>query len=141
MILGNYDKVFEIASSFRDSPDSQTSPGGTLAGLAPTTPYPVTPEAGSIVNTRLPVISANLATLTDFNPATLVMKVSGFGDVPAKFDPASQLLSWQVTRRLRQPSCQVSVTWLDAEGKAPTTPLRWTFQIDRESAYLPDNNQ
>ena len=141
MILGNYDKVFEIASSFRDSPDSQTSPGGTLAGLAPTTPYPVTPEAGSIVNSRLPVISANLATLTDFNPATLVMKVSGFGDVPAKFDPASQLLSWQVTRRLRQPSCQVSVTWLDAEGKAPTTPLRWTFQIDRESAYLPDNNQ
>ena len=23
-------------------------------------------------------------------------------------------------------------------GKSPETPLRWSFQIDRESAYLPD---
>jgi len=140
MILGNYDKIFDLATTFRDSQDTNAAPVGTLADLNQTTPYPVTPEAGSIINSRLPVISANLASLTDFDPKSLVMKVSGFGDVPAKFDPATQLLAWQVTRRLRQPSCQVAVTWLDAKGKATDTPLRWTFQIDRESAYIPDNN-
>ena len=140
MILGNHDSVFEMATSFRDSKDAPASPTGTLAELTQTTPYPVTPEAGSIINSRLPLISANLTDLTDFDPKTLVMKVSGFGDVSAKFDPATRILSWQVTRRLRQPSCQVAVTWLDAKGKAPDTPLRWTFQVDREAAYLPDDN-
>jgi peptidoglycan/xylan/chitin deacetylase (PgdA/CDA1 family) len=140
MILGNYDKTFEIATTFRDSQDAPGAPGASLGGLAQTTPYPVTPEPGAIINSRLPVISADLASLTDFDPATLVMKVSGFGDVPAKFDPATRLLSWQVTRRLRQPSCQVAVSWLDAKGKAPETPLRWSFQIDREAAYIPDAN-
>jgi peptidoglycan/xylan/chitin deacetylase (PgdA/CDA1 family) len=138
MILGNYDKTFEIASSFRDAPNATAGPTATIADLAQSTPYPVTPQAGSIINSRLPIISANLAALRDFEPKSCVMKVSGFGDVPAKFDPATQCLSWQVTRRLRQPVCQVAVTWLDMQGKAPDTPLRWTFQIDRESAYLPD---
>ncbi|MCX6876455.1 MAG: polysaccharide deacetylase family protein [Verrucomicrobia bacterium] len=138
MILGNHDSIFELATAFRESQATPDTPGGTLAALPQSTPYPVTPEADSIVNTRLPVISANLATLTDLDPATLVMKVSGFCEVPAKFEPATRILSWQVTRRLRQPSCQVSVTWKNTAGKAPVTPLRWTFQIDREAAYLPD---
>ena len=66
------------------------------------------------------------------------MKVSGFGEVPATFIPATQKLSWQVNRRLRQPSCQVAITWKDTSGKAPESPLRWSFQLDLESAYLPD---
>ncbi len=140
MILGNCDKIFETATSFHESQNTPPpTPGGAMAQLTQSTPYPVTPEAGSIINSRLPIITANLATLTDFDPKSLVMKVSGFGEVPAKFDSTTHLLSWQVTRRLRQPSCQVSITWLDAKGKAPETPLRWAFQIDRESAYLPDN--
>jgi peptidoglycan/xylan/chitin deacetylase (PgdA/CDA1 family) len=140
VILGNYDKIFENAMSFREGPaavGSLTIPN--LAGAsAQTTPYPVTPEAGGIVNSRLPEISADLSTVTDLDPATLSMKVSGFGEVPATFDATTRKLSWQVNRRLREPSCKVSVTWKDTTGKALETPLRWTFQIDRESAYLPE---
>jgi hypothetical protein len=66
------------------------------------------------------------------------MKVSGFGEVPANFAAETKKFSWQVNRRLRQTSCQVAITWKDTAGKAPETPLRWSFQIDRESAYLPD---
>ena len=72
------------------------------------------------------------------DPATLVMKVSGFGEVPANFASASGKFSWQVNRRLRQPTCQVAISWKDKAGKETETPLRWSFQIDRESAYLPD---
>ena len=68
-----------------------------------TTPHPVDPEAGAIINSRLPEISADLSKLEDFDPATLVMKVSGFGEVPANFSPETDKFSWQVNRRLRQP--------------------------------------
>jgi peptidoglycan/xylan/chitin deacetylase (PgdA/CDA1 family) len=138
MILGNYDKIFEFATTFRDSGNPAAQPAGAIAGMIQTTPHPVTPEAGAIINSRLPEISADLSKLEGFDPATLVMKVSGFGEVPASFTPETGKLSWQVNRRLRQSTCQVSINWKDTAGKATESPLRWTFQIDRDSAYLPD---
>jgi hypothetical protein len=41
-------------------------------------------------------------------------------------------------RRLRQPTCQISITWKDSTGKPAESPLRWSFQIDRDAAYLPE---
>lgn len=137
IILGNYDKIFEIATTFNEGRGANEA-GGAVASPVQTTPYPVTPEAGAIINSRLPEISADLSTVANLDPKTLSMKVSGFGEVPATFAPETQKLSWQVNRRLRQPNCQVSVTWKDSAGKAPESPLRWSFQIDLESAYLPD---
>lgn len=138
MILGNYDKIFELATTFREAQGTAASPEGAIAGMIQTTPHPVVPEPGAIINSRLPEISADLTKLEDFDPKTLVMKVSGFGEVPANFALETKKFSWQVNRRLRQPTCQVSVSWKDAAGKATETPLRWSFQLDREAAYLPD---
>lgn len=138
MILGNHDKIFEFATTFRDSSNPAAQPAGSIVGMIQTTPHPVEPEAGAIINSRLPVISADLSKLADFDPATLVMKVSGYGEVPAAFSAETGKFSWQVNRRLRHNSCQVAVSWKNTAGKAPETPLRWSFQIDRESAYLPD---
>jgi peptidoglycan/xylan/chitin deacetylase (PgdA/CDA1 family) len=138
MILGNYDRIFEFATTFRESQNPISAPEGAIAGMIQTTPYPVSPEPGAIINSRLPEISADLAKLDDMDPASLVMKVSGFGEVPANFDPETREFSWQVNRRLRQPTCQVSISWKDLAGKETGTPLRWSFQLDRESAYLPD---
>jgi peptidoglycan/xylan/chitin deacetylase (PgdA/CDA1 family) len=138
MILGNYDKIFEFATTFRESQNPAATPEGAIAGMIQTTPHPVSPEPGAIINSRLPEISADLSKLENFDPKSLIMKVSGFGEVPAVFAEDSKKLSWQVNRRLRQPTCQVAVSWKDAAGKPVDEPLRWSFQIDRESAYLPD---
>ena len=139
MILGNYDRIFEFATTFRDTQGPGIAPPeGAIAGLIQTTPHPVTPEAGAVINTRLPEISANLSKVENLDPATLVMRVSGFGEVPATFNPESGKFSWPVNRRLRQKTCQVTITWKDTAGNAPETPLRWSFQLDRDSAYLPD---
>lgn len=138
MIFGNNDKIFEMATTYHDAPGPAAPSAATLAGSAPTTPYPVVPEPGAVINSRLPAISANLKNVDDLNPASLIMQVSGFGEVPATYDPDSGKLSWQVNRPLRQPTCQVAIHWKNAAGKAAETPLRWSFQIDRESAYLPD---
>jgi len=139
MILGNYDKVFEMATGFREG--GTAVPGSGVAGVPATTPVPVSPQAGEVVNSRLPLITVDLVTIADLDPATLVMKVSGFGEVPAVFDSAAKRLSWRVNRKLRQPACQVVVTWKDAKGKLSDIPIRWSFQIDKESAYLPEDAQ
>ena len=137
IILGTYDKGFELATTFREgTTGTEAVPGSP--GIVQTTPYPVLPLPGAIINSRLPEISADLSKVENLDSKTLVMKVAGFGEVPAKFIPETSKLSWQVNRRLRQPACQVLISWKDTAGKAPETPLRWSFQIDRESAYLPD---
>jgi hypothetical protein len=84
------------------------------------------------------VISVDLSKAEKIDPATLKMQVAGFGEVPANYASEGKIFSWQVNRRLRQPVCQVQVTWKDTEGKAVEPPLKWSFQIDRDAAYLPD---
>jgi peptidoglycan/xylan/chitin deacetylase (PgdA/CDA1 family) len=136
IILGNYDKIFDFALAFRDSQTDM--PAGSVAGLAQELPFPVEPQPGAIINSRLPEISVDLSKAENIDPATLIMQVAGFGEVPASYDTEGKTFSWQVNRRLRQPICQVQVTWKDTAGKAAETPLKWSFQIDREAAYQPD---
>ncbi|MEN9975270.1 MAG: hypothetical protein RLZZ282_1276, partial [Verrucomicrobiota bacterium] len=139
MVFGNYDKIFELSTTFRDSQSYDAGPEGTIPGMLPTTPCPVSPEPGTLINSRLPVISADLSKIDLIDPATLVMKVSGFGEVPARFDSTTSTISWQVNRRLRQASCQVAVSWKDlTTGKPTESPLRWSFLIDHVATYLPD---
>lgn len=140
IILGNYDKIFEQATAFNEEQAVGIPPtAGTASAPMQTTPFPVSPEAGAVISSRLPEISADLSEVPGLNPATLSMKVSGFGEVPAVYSATTHKYSWKVNRRLRQPSCQVSISWKDSAGKAPQTPLRWSFQLDREAAYLPEN--
>jgi len=135
IILGTRDRVFELATSFNEVAGA---PAGHSPEIAPqSTPFPVQPEPGALVDSRLPRLSADLSTVPDLDPKTLSMKVGGFGEVPAVFDEQSKSYSWQVNRRLRSPVCQVAVSWLDSKGKPPEVPLRWSFRVDAEAAYLP----
>ena len=138
IILGNYDPIFEMATTFREG-QSPADAGTSPTSIVQSTPYPVVPEAGAIINSRLPEISADLSKVENLNPKTLSMKIAGFGEVPATFAADTKKFSWTVNRRLRQPTCQVAVTWKDAAGKVVETPLRWSFKIDLEAAYLPEN--
>ncbi|MES2982176.1 MAG: polysaccharide deacetylase family protein [Verrucomicrobiota bacterium] len=136
IILGNYDKIFEFATNFRDS--AADAAGTVVEGLAKTLEFPVNPQPGAIVNSRLPNIEVDLTNATNIDPKTLKMQVGGFGEVPANYASAGKLFSWQVNRRLRNKTCTVVVTWKDLEGKPASKPLEWTFQIDRGAAYLPN---
>lgn len=134
MILGTHDRIFELATDFRNV---STQPPGVIAGLTRKTSHPVLPDAGSLVDDRLPLIEVDFTTTTDLDPETLEMKVGGFGSVPATFDTMTRRYSWKVNRPLRQRFCHVIVTWKNSEGEAPEKPLKWSFQIDRNAAYLP----
>jgi len=136
MILGTHDRIFEYAITFQDPSGALALAEGHVAAPVEITPYRVLPESGAIVNSRTPEISADLADVDDLDPATLTMKIDGFGKVPATFDADSRRISWKPNRRLRHPVCRVEVSWKDAAGKPPEKPLTWSFQLDREAAYL-----
>ncbi|MDB4544455.1 polysaccharide deacetylase family protein [Akkermansiaceae bacterium] len=127
IVLGNHDSAFEAALVFRN--------GSRVADAPVTLPHPVTPGPGNLVAARLPLIAADLSLVEGLDPRSLSMKVSGFGQVPADFDPSAKSLSWKVTRPLRQEICEVSVLW-KLEGADSFEPeMKWAFRIDREAAY------
>jgi len=133
IILGTHDSVFEMATSFPATATSTASLGAILQ----TTAYPVTPVAGSTIGDRLPEISTDFSSLEQLDPASLVMRVSGFGKVPATFDPESKKFSWKVNRRLRKPTCNITVSWKLLEAEKYEKPMSWTFIVNRRAAYLP----
>ncbi len=100
-------------------------------------PVRVWPEDGAVVADRLPTIWADLSGLGDIEPGSVVMKVGGFGTVPATFDPVSGVVSWTPVRRLRAEECTVNLS-LRRRGERKTDFARWSFRLDRRAYYLPD---
>jgi hypothetical protein len=134
VILGNYDKIFEFATNFRDA---EVEVAGGVA-LVKELEHPVHPQSGTVIHTRLPEIVVDFSKAENVDTTSLKMQVAGFGEVPAVYNSSKGTFSWHVNRRLRERLCTVQVTWNDKDGKAVQEPMKWSFQIDREAAYLPD---
>lgn len=133
VILGTHDSIFEAATRFPATLNSSA----TLGAIVQTTEHPVTPAPGSTVGDRQPQISADFSQAENLDPSSLVMRVSGFGQVPATFDAESKKFSWKVNRRLRKPTCDISVSWKLIDAETYEKPMRWTFIVDRHAAYQP----
>ena len=93
------------------------------------------PEPGSQVESRLPTITADLSGVENLDPASVVMRVGGFGKVDAHFNSDNSHLSWTINRRLRLRMCEVSVQWRLQGSSEYERPMRWSFLIEREAAY------
>ncbi|MGJ8694905.1 MAG: polysaccharide deacetylase family protein [Verrucomicrobiaceae bacterium] len=130
IVLGNHDSAFNAAMVFRS--------GASLAegSIAPVIlPHPVKPGSGHIIASRLPRISANLSKVDEIDPESIVMRVGGFGKVPAVINPETNEIAWTVNRPLRQSICDVSVQWR-LKGKSSYEPvMKWSFGIDRVANY------
>ena len=79
--------------------------------------------------------AADLFGVENLVPESVIMRVGGFGKVPARFDLKTKTVTWKINRRLRQPTCDVSVQWRVADNKRHEAPMSWTFLIDREAIY------
>jgi len=132
VILGTHDHIFDLATQFGEAP---AAPEAYTATQAMPTAHPVNPESGASVTERMPLISADLSKVADLSPSTLVMRIAGFGEVPAAYDAQSGMFSWKVNRPLRQPICSVSVTWKNRSGKTAEPALEWWFRIDHAASY------
>lgn len=142
IIHGTNDANFRLATNFRGrgdvananvlALDAKDDQGNRLLELSPMPDQTITD--------RRPLIKANLIRLGSIVPDSIRMKVSGFGPVPARFDPSTFLLTYQIPYKLRREECFVTIQFKRDE-KAPEEVVTWKFRIDLAASYLPKNDE
>src|SRR5207244_13443454 len=88
------------------------------------------PADGETIRNPLPLISANLSAFGAIDPGTVAMRVSGLGLVPASFDPKTNTVSYQVTKKVRD-KCSVIV---EAKSGGKIVEAHWTFVVEESGA-------
>ena len=89
------------------------------------------------IATRRPVIEVDVSRLKDIDPATVEMKIAGFGKVPVKYDEAAGKITSMVQETLRTSECTVVVSFKRRSEPKPDL-VSWKFTIDLFAHYLPD---
>ncbi len=92
------------------------------------------PLEGEVVTDPLPTVKANLATLGEIDPASVEMRISGFGPVPVKYDPATKTAEYKVVQKLREPSYSV---FISAKAGGKKIEAKWTFAFDPTGTGAP----
>jgi peptidoglycan/xylan/chitin deacetylase (PgdA/CDA1 family) len=128
-IEANKPKVFEDAVKLIAS--SSGGPGGPAVAAIGAQDLQVEPADGSTGRTALPLVKANLSRVGQIDPASVQLRISGLGLVPATFDPKTGVVSYQVTQKLRDKSCTVILTAKSGDKKVET---HWTFGIEEGGA-------
>ncbi len=95
----------------------------------------VKPSANSVLGNRLPLIEIDLSKLDGVDPASMILRISGFGRVAHRYDATSGLVTYQVPQRLRLESCGVQFSFRHT-GSKDNEIIGWTFQIDPMADYL-----
>jgi peptidoglycan/xylan/chitin deacetylase (PgdA/CDA1 family) len=109
-----------------------TSTGGAAAvAEVGTAQLQTQPADGETVRTALPLIKANLSSMGQIDPASVQMRVSGLGVVPASYDAKTGTLAFQVTQKLRDKTCTV---FISAKSEGKKVEGHWTFGIDENAA-------
>ena len=124
-IEANKPKVFEDAVKMIAS--SSGGPGGPAVAAVGAHDLQVEPADGSTTRGALPLIKANLSRIGQIDPASVQLRISGLGLVPASFDPKTGVVSYQVTQKLRDKTCTVILSAKSGDKKVET---HWTFGIE-----------
>lgn len=74
-----------------------------------------------------PTIKANLASMGDVDPKSVEIRISGFGLVPAVYDPKTKLVTYAFTQKL-VPKIYMVILTAKVNGKKVET--RWDFTVD-----------
>lgn len=130
MIEANKPKVFETAISFGGS----SSGGSAQVEEIPLGSINPQPADGSTASSK-PLIKANLGAIGGIEPGSVKMRVSGLGLVAATFDPASKMISYQVTQPLHGDSCSVIV---EAKIGGKKAEAHWAFTLKEAAVKAKD---
>jgi len=122
LIEGNKPKVFADAISMI----ATSSGGGVPVAAIGSSNIASKPADGETTRNPLPLITANLSAFGAIDPGSVTMRVSGLGVVPASFDPKTNTVSYQVTKKLRD-KCSVIV---EAKSGGNKVQAQWTFAVE-----------
>ncbi len=122
MIEANKPKVFAEAVSFGGMAVGGSVP---VAEVGPSV-LSVQPADGETVKNLTPLIKANLVGFGPIDTGSVVMRISGLGVVPAAYDAKTQIVSYQVPRKLSGKSCTVII---EAKSGTKKVATHWTFNL------------
>ena len=124
-IESTHPDVFKAALNFGANGEPASGPiaSAQLAAASMVT-QPMNDEH---ISDSKPTIKANLATMGEVEPTSVEMRVSGFGLVPAKYDPQTKLVSYEFTQRL-VPKTYTVILSAKVNGKKVET--KWNFTVD-----------
>ena len=132
MMEANKPKVYETAISFGGS---SSSGGAAPVDDIPTGSLQAQPADGAVVNDRTPLIQANLGGVATIDPGSAKLRVSGLGLVPAKFDPKTKIISYQVTQPLHGDACTVI---LEVKSGGKKMEAHWAFTLSESAVKAKD---
>ena len=81
-----------------------------------------------------PTIKANLASMGGVDPKSVEMRISGFGLVPAVYDPKTKLVTYAFTQKLL-PKLYIVILTAKVNGKK--VEARWDFTVDPARPVAP----
>ena len=116
----------EVFKSALDFGAANGAPGVEETQLASASMVTEPMDNAHITNPK-PTIKANIATMGEVEPNSVEMRVSGFGLVPAKYDPQTKLVSYDFTQKLAPKTYTVILT---AKVKGKKVETRWSFTVD-----------
>lgn len=123
-IESTHPEVFKTAINF--APGNGNNPGVVATQLASASMV-TEPMNEEHVKTPQPKLRANLATMGEIDPGSVEMRVSGYGVVPAKYDPQTKLVSYDFTEKLLPKTYTVIVS---AKVKGKRVETHWVFTVD-----------
>ena len=88
------------------------------------------PADGETVRNPMPLVSANLSTFGALDQGSVKMRMSGLGVVPASFDAKTQVVSYQVTQKLKD---KITVI-VEATSGGKKVQTQWMFAVDESAA-------
>ena len=65
-----------------------------------------------------------------------MLRVGGFGAVPAEFDRVAQTVRYQIPQKLRAEECTAVLAFRRADSDKDEV-VSWRFKIDQKASYLP----
>jgi hypothetical protein len=85
------------------------------------------PMNGAVINNPKPTIRANLSSLGALDPASVTMRISGMGLVPANYDPKEKTISYTPIDPFRPGGVTVII---GGKVGAQSVETKWSFKFD-----------
>jgi len=125
MIESNQPKIFASAVNFGDR--NGNGAGSSAAEAISAQWFDPVPADGATIAESKPLIRASLGELGAIDPGTVTLRMSGIGLLPAKFDPGTKTISYQVTKPLEPGSYTVIISAQVNERKLEG---HWKFTVN-----------
>ena len=130
MVFGTDSSIFRHAVDFRQLSAATGGDRKNAGAPSPVPPFPVYPLPNSVAHSDISLISAQLSGMTNVEPNSIQMQVSGFGRVPAKVDSSTLSVQWAPPLRIYLPRLTVRLSWKTTDGSSHSA--EWFFYIESE---------